>query len=206
MRQLIPAIITICITTITLLFLGLPLKAQELHLSAGYNGSTVRKAGDENWVGRSGYQFGVDAFIGQRWFIKPGLHYVQRSLQYGVSNSGLVIADRYIYTSRAIAVPVMLGTYFLDPVDRRSFNAYFMGGPTAFIGLNAELEDELLTVETRTTQWYLGLGLGLSYGPVFLEGGYNAALSDTFKGDGLHTNPHVNSSYIVLGARLILAE
>lgn len=191
---------------IMLLLMGTSVQAQELHLSAGYNGSSVSKAGTENWEGRAGYQFGIDVLIGHRWFIKPGVHYVQRSLNYGVTNNALVVTDYYNYTSRAVAVPVMLGTYFLDPEDIKSFNAYFMAGPTALIGLNADLGNEILTVQTRGTQWYLGLGLGLSYGPVFLEGGYNAAMSNVFKGEGLDTNPRVNNTYVVGGVRLILAQ
>jgi hypothetical protein len=189
-----------------LLVMGTPAMAQELHLSAGYNGSKITKAGTEDWRGRGGFQFGVDALIGKRWFIKPGIHYVQRSLSYGVSNGTLTASDRYTYTSRAVAVPVMLGTYFLNPDDIKSFNAYFMAGPTALIGLNADLGNDQLTVETRGTQWYLGLGLGMSYGPVFIEGGYNAAMSNVFKGEGLTTNPRVNNTYVIAGVRLLLAQ
>jgi hypothetical protein len=191
---------------IILLLATAPAMAQELHLSAGYNGSKITKPGTEDWRGRGGFQFGVDALIGTRWFIKPGVHYVQRSMSYGVANGTLIASDRYTYTSRAVAIPVMLGTYFLNPDDIRSFNAYFMAGPTALIGLNSDPGYEFFSVETRATQWYLGLGLGMSYGPVFIEGGYNAAMSNVFKGEGLDTNPRVNNTYVIAGVRLHLAQ
>ena len=75
------------LTTLTcLVILGFAsistLQAQELRFGGGYAGSNVREAGDERWVGRAGYQVGVDMLLGQRFFLKPGLHLLVRNLNY----------------------------------------------------------------------------------------------------------------------------
>lgn len=187
------------------------LQAQELRLGGGYTGSNVRESGDERWVGRGGYQFGVDLLIGQRIFVKPGLHLQVRNLDYSIvdiDNNGLALSSstEYRYTSRALRVPVLVGLRFIDPIDEPDFNVYVMGGPTALIGLSADTDNSTLTVSTRSTQWYLGAGLGFEYKFLFLEGGYDVAMTNVFNGDGINTNPKVNNAYIAAGLRFILKK
>jgi len=185
------------------------LQAQELRLGGGYTASNVRESGTENWVGRSGYQLGVDVLLGQRFFVKPGLHLHVRNLNYtvlGVGQDGLPNGERteYRYTSRSLRVPALLGLRFVDPADESDFNMYLLAGPTALIGINADLDDNSLNITTRSTQWYLGFGLGVEYKFLFLEGGYDVAMSNAFKGDGINTNPKVNIVYLAGGLRFVL--
>lgn len=184
-----------------------PMAAQEFHLSGGYNGSNVAEAGEEQWVGRAGYQFGADFTFGSRWFLKPGMHLLVRNLDYTLANRESQPQDQeFRYTSRSLSVPVMLGLRLLDPVDDPPFNIYAIGGPTALMRLDADLDNDELDVETNGTQWYVGAGGGLEFGFLFAEGGYNVAMSNVFKGDAFRTNPKVNYGYLVAGLRLRLAR
>ena len=186
-----------------------PASAQELRLGGGYSGSIVDKAGTDNWKGRAGYQFGVDALLGQRFFIKPGIHMQYRNLNYttvgvgqdGVSN-GITTENRY--TSKALRIPILAGIRLIAPATDTDFNMYIHAGPTALIGLSAEQDDNTLSFTTRSTQWYLGFGAGMEYRFVFLEGGYDVGMSNVFKGDGVNTNPKVNNLYVAAGFRLLL--
>jgi hypothetical protein len=135
--------------------------AQTFHLSGGYSASNVQDAGDEQWVGRGGYQFGADVLIGRRAFFKPGLHFVVRNLYYTLGNTSDLTTQEYRYTSNMLSVPLLVGVNLLDPVERNAFNAYLMAGPTALIQLTTNLEDDQFEVETRGTQWYVGGGGGL---------------------------------------------
>ena len=180
--------------------------AQEFHLSGGYNGSNVREAGAENWVGRAGYQFGADVLLGQRWFVKPGIHFMVRNLNYTYSDGTDINAIEYKYTSRMLSIPVMLGLNLMDPATDPEINAYVMGGPTALMHLNADLNNSSLTAETSKTQWYLGFAGGLEASFLFAEAGYNIAMTNVFKGKEFQTNPEVNYVYALLGVRLRLAK
>ena len=185
--------------------------AQEIRLYGGYNGSNVAKAGTEKWVGRAGYQFGADFIIGSRWFLKPGVEFMVRNLNYslaGTAPDGTTIMPdtEFDYTSRSIRVPVMLGVHLMDPADEPVVNAYLMGGPSALMNLNAKLNNDALTVKTNATQWYIGFGGGLEFGFLFVEAGYDIAMNNVFKGDDFTTNPKVNFIHANAGVRLKLAQ
>jgi Outer membrane protein beta-barrel domain len=186
-------------------------QAQELRLGGGYVGSNIRESGIEKWVGKAGYQFGVDLLLGQRLFVKPGLHLQVRSLNYtvnGVDQDGLPngTKNEYQYTSQSLRIPVMVGVRLIGTSAENDFNLYFMGGPTALIAVNAELEDNSFNVTTRATQWYLGAGLGFEYKFLFLEGGYDVGITNVFLGDGINTNPKVNDVYAAAGVRFVLKK
>jgi hypothetical protein len=199
MRRNIIPLLALSLSTATV-------SAQEIRLSGGYNASNVSEAGDEQWVGRAGYQFGADLMLGQRWFVKPGVHFLVRELRYTQAGTDDVPAQEFRYTNRSLSVPVLLGFNLMDPADDPGVNLYVMGGPTALMSLSADLDNDELDVETRGTQWYLGGAAGLSFGFLFIEGGYNAAMSNVFKGESFETNPKVNQGYAIAGVRLRLAN
>lgn len=185
--------------------------AQEIRLYGGYNGSNVSKAGDEQWVGRSGYQFGADMLIGSQWFLKPGIEFMVRNLNYtwggSAPDGSTVFPDtEFDYTSRSLRVPIMLGVHLMDPADDPALNIYIMGGPSALMNLNADLDNDALTVETNSNQWYIGFGGGLELGFLFVEAGYDVAMSNVFKGSAFETNPKVNFVHANAGVRLRLAR
>jgi len=185
--------------------------AQEFRLGGGYGGSNVSEAGTEQWVGRAGYQFGADLLLGGQWFLKPGLHFQVRNLNYtvaGISPDGTTTgADtEFRYTSRSLRVPLMVGLRLQDPANDPGFNIYILGGPTALFNLSADLDNDALDVETKAAQWYIGLGAGAEIGFIFVEGGYDVAMSNVFEGDDFDTNPKVNNVYITAGVRLQLAK
>lgn len=183
-----------------------PMKAQEFHLSAGYNGSNVQKAGDEGWVGRGGYQFGADVKLGQRWFLEPGVHFLVRNLKFTYSTAADIPAQEFKYTSRSLRVPLMLGFNLMDQSEDPAFNVSIMGGPTALIGLNSQLDREALIVTTRGAQWYLGFAGEVTLGFLFVNAGYDVAMSNVFDGDRFSTNPKVNFYHASAGVRLKLAK
>ena len=185
------------------------LQAQEIRLGGGYSGSKVDVDGNENWKGRAGYQYGIDVLLGNRFFVKPGIYMQVRNLDYttvglgedGVSN-GITTETRY--TSKALRIPIMGGVRLMDPEDGRDFNLYVTGGPTALIGLSTKSADNTLLFQTRSTQWYLGFGIGAEYRFLFVDAGYDVGMSNMFKGDGINTNPRINNSYITAGLRFLL--
>jgi hypothetical protein len=185
--------------------------AQEFRFSGGYNGSNVSEAGPEAWAGRAGYQFGVDAVLGQRWFLKPGVHFLVRNLDYSLAftdaeGNPVTTNEEFQYTSRSLRVPVHVGLRILDPANDPGLNIYAFGGPSALMNLNADLDNDELDVETNAAQWYLGFGGGLELGFLFVEAGYDVAMSNVFKGDDFRTNPKVNYVYASAGLRLRLAD
>ncbi|MCC7502217.1 MAG: PorT family protein [Flavobacteriales bacterium] len=187
------------------------LQAQELRLSGGYNGSNVSEAGPEMWVGRAGYQFGADVQLGGRWFVQPGIHFQVRNLNYTLAgtdtNGNLTGANtEFKYTDRSLRVPIMAGLNLMDPAKDPAFNVYLLGGPTALFMLKADLDYDALDVQTSKSQWYIGFGGGASFSFLFVEGGYDVAMSDVFSGSGFQTNPKVNQFRVLAGLRFRLAQ
>ncbi len=185
--------------------------AQEIRLSGGYTGSNIREAGTERWIGKAGYQFGADLQLGGQWFVQPGVHFQVRNLNYTLASfdangSATGTDTEFRYTERALRVPIMLGFNLLDPADDPAFNIYALGGPTALFNLSADLDNDALTVETTGSQWYLGFGGGINISFLFVEAGYDVAMSNVFKGNDFDTNPKVNQARIQAGIRLRLAH
>lgn len=100
----------------------------------------------------------------------------------------------------------MLGVHLMDPDNDPAVNFYVMGGPSALMNLNADLNNDALTAETNSTQWYVGFGGGLELSFLFAEVGYDVAMSNVFKGDDFQTNPKVNFIHANAGVRLKLAR
>lgn len=188
------------------LAIALPCAAQELHLSGGFNGTNVHEAGEEHWTGRAGYQFGADLLIGDRWFLKPGVHFLVRNINYTYSAAADVPQQEFRYTSRSLAVPIMLGLNLMDPANDPPLNIYALGGPTAIMKLDADLDNNSLDVETSPAQWYIGFGAGATFSFLFAEAGYNVAMTNVFKGEGFRTNPKADYGYLIAGVRLKFAE
>lgn len=199
-------------TFLSLLIVGtaalsaVPANAQEILFSGGYNGSNVQEKGDEGWVGRGGYQFGADVKLGRRVFLQPGLHFLVRNLNYTYATAADIPAQEFRYTSQSLRVPIMVGVNLMDPADDPGFNVSLMGGPSALIGLSADLEQDQLSVSTNTAQWYIGFAGEASVSFVFLRAGYDLAMSNVFDGDKFGTNPKVNFYHISAGVRLRLAK
>jgi len=192
-----------------LLITSLSSTAQEIRFSAGYNGSNIKETGTDKWAGRAGYQFGADVLLGNRVFVKPGINFMVRNLNYSFADTTGITPTEFKYTSRYLSVPIMLGVNFLDPTDDPPINAYVMAGLTALFNLSADLNNNNLDVQTSSSQWYVGFGAGLEFSFLFLEAGYDVALTkefDEFNRPNLTTNPKVNYLHIVGGVRLRLAK
>jgi hypothetical protein len=185
------------------------IQAQEIRLGGGYSGSIVDKGSEDNWRGRAGYQYGIELVLGNRFFLKSGLFMQVRNLNYttvGVGEAGVPngIETETRYTSKALRIPLMGGIRLIEPDENKGFNVYAIAGPTALIGLSADLDDNSLIFTTRSTQWYLGFGAGMEWKFLFLDAGYDVGMSNVFKGEGVNTNPKVNNSYINAGLRFVL--
>lgn len=134
-----------------------------------------------------------------------------RNLNYTVTGtapdgSTTIPNTEFEYTSRSLRIPVMLGVHLMDPDNDPAVNFYVMGGPSALMNLNADLNNDALTAETNSTQWYVGFGGGLELSFLFAEVGYDVAMSNVFKGDDFQTNPKVNFIHANAGVRLKLAR
>lgn len=189
--------------------------AQEIRLGGGYNGSNVNNAGTDRWTGRAGYQFGADIMLGNRFFVKPGIQFMVRNMNYTVATvdtSNVEVSNvEFRYTDRWLMVPVHVGVHLLDPADDHTVNAYIQAGPTALFKLNADLNSANSTVTVNPAQWYFGGGAGLEISFIFIEAGYNVAMNKLFKDndtfrDNFDTNPKVNQLYVTAGVRLQLKK
>lgn len=202
-RTLLTIIASVCTATFT------HVQAQELRLGGGYSGSIVDKAGTDNWKGRAGYQYGIDLLLGNRFFLKPGIHVQVRNLDYttvGVGQDGVVngILTETRYTSKSLRIPLLGGIRLIPISEDTDFNLYVIAGPTALVGLSTSQDEDTWSFTTRSTQWYLGFGAGMEYRFLFLDAGYDVGMSNVFKGDGINTNPKVNNLYIAAGLRFVL--
>lgn len=202
---------TAILFSICALCLSFGARAQELRLSGGYNGSNVREAGEHRWVGRAGYQFGADVMLGNTWFARAGTLLLVRNLDYALLSSdtnGVSVQGNteFRYTSRSLRVPFHVGRFVFDKRDDPTFNADAFVGPTALFNLNARLEHDEFEVETAPVQWSVGFGAGVQYRFLFVEAGYDVAMSNIFEGEAPNTDPRVNQVYAVAGVRLELAE
>ena len=185
--------------------------AQEIRLGGGYTGSNVREAGQERWAGQAGYLLGADLLLGNTVFLRSGAHLHVRNLNYTLAGTdaegNLMGTDtEFRYTSRALRVPVHVGLRLVDPLTDPAVNLYVFGGPTALMALSADLRNDALDVETRPAQWQLGFGGGLELGFLFVEAGYDVAMSNVFRGEAFGTNPRVNTVHATAGVRLRLAR
>jgi len=187
-------------TLLLILVLGCchALQTQEFRFGASYSGSNVRNTGEEQWVGKPGYQFGVDVVLSGVCFVQSGVHLLMRNLNYSAvgfsadsSPTGANVEFRY--NERAQRVPLPLGRRLLEPSDDPAFNRYLLGGPTALFNLSADLDNDAFTVETQSAQRYSGFGGGVEIGFLYVEGGYDMVMSNVFKGDDFTTNPKVNN-------------
>jgi hypothetical protein len=152
-----------------------------------------------------------DLTLGQQWFLRPGVEFVVRNLDYtyaGTSPDGTTIypSEEFRYTSRSLRVPVMVELHLLDPSNDPPGNIHVMGGPSALMKLSADVHNNALHVETNGTQWYLGFGGGLDLGFLFVEAGYDVGMSNVFRGSDFRTNPKVNFLHVNGGVRLRLAQ
>lgn len=200
----------VILITAGLLFPALA-SAQEFRFGGGYSGSNVSDAGEERWVGRAGYHAGVDLVLGGLWFIRPGAHLQVRNLNYtlaGIDSNGAPFGNdvEFRYTDRSLRVPLLVGRRLMHPDDDPGVNIYVIGGPTALFNLSADLDNDQLDVRTTGTQWFIGAGAGLELGFLFVEGGYNVAMSNVFQGEAFQTNPRVNQVNLSAGIRLRLAN
>ncbi|MGV9013934.1 MAG: outer membrane beta-barrel protein [Flavobacteriales bacterium] len=183
--------------------------AQEIRLGGGYSGSIVDSKASDNVKGRAGYQYGIDVLIGNRFFVKPGIYMQVRNLDYTTQGLGSDGKPNGINTesriaSKALRIPVMAGFRLLDNDNTTDFNLYLTGGPTALIDLSTDVGDNSLSFSTRGTQWYIGFGLGAEYRFLFVDAGYDVAMSNAFTGEGINTNPKVNNVYVTAGLRFVL--
>jgi hypothetical protein len=201
------------ITLLALLvfILSMPMMAQQLRLGGGYSGSNVVEAGDEQWVGRAGYLLGADMAFGSTWFLRPGIFLNVRNLNYSIAgldpNGDPTGTDvEFQYTSRSLRVPLHVGRRLFDPADDTALNIYLFAGPTALLNLNADLDNDALNVSTSPAQWYLGGGAGLEVAFLFVEAGYDVAMTNVFEGQTFRTNPKVNNAYALAGLRFNLAQ
>lgn len=196
--------------TTPIMMLSLCVLAQELRIGGGYSMSNVSRSGEESWMGRAGYQFGLDVQIGDLWFLRGGTHFQVRNLGFSSTTSDSlgpgIVAQDYTYTERDLRVPIMLGRNLIRASDDPPLNVYAMAGPAALFPLSTRLTNDELDVEARSPQWFATFGGGVTLGFFFVEGSYGVAMSDVFQGHAFRTNPKVNQFCINAGLRLALVQ
>ncbi|MBL0045317.1 MAG: hypothetical protein IPP33_13275, partial [Flavobacteriales bacterium] len=93
----------------------------------------------------------------------------------------------------------------LRSLGERRVQCEHHGRPHGIVGLSSELDQNSLNVSTRGTQWYIGFAGEIQISFLFVNAGYDVAMSNVFESESFSTNPKANFYHIAAGARLALA-
>lgn len=157
--------------------------------------------------GRPGYQFGVAATFGDRFFVQPGFQW--STLSTTVVNENTVTGDELIdeTTLNIISVPLKVGIRLIDPDTENLFNVRVFGGFDGHHVTSVNHETNDPNTEDLDEDDYNNLiinadfGLGLDVFIFFIDAGYQLGITP------VHTNgdnAKANAFYTNLGIRISL--
>lgn len=166
--------------------------------------STDPKSGE--MLARVGYQFGLDARIGERVYFQPGLFYFKQSSELKTTqqidnNSPQQLEDEL--NRQGLQVLTQAGAYI---VDNEGFKFRFSVGPAvSFLTTVEENEFNLERDDFKGTNLTGNVGLGIDIFPLTLDYNYEFGLSDVFDNDTFSDNfygtPRISRNTINLGFR-----
>lgn len=164
----------------------------------GFNSSTLTESLESALFSEQvGFQFGVDAQLGNRLYLQPGIFWesAKNELKERIDGDVSEISvDR-------IRIPVMLGYRLLsergDLIDVRVFT-----GPNAGFAVSKNVKESPLISENDLKNavygWNVGFGADLAI--LFVDAGYMFGLSEVF--DGMASDVRNNLFYLNAGLRI----
>lgn len=132
---------------------------------------------------RAGYLLGLDARIGHRFYVQPGVYYANTRTLYGLSDS--VAVNREAVGRSALRFRAQAGYRILDGEHA---NLRVALGPAYDLILAYDTDDTELfeDVDFGNGQWALDASVGADLYFVSLEVGYTHGLSGVFADDGAY--------------------
>lgn len=170
----------------------------------GINSSTLTKDfQDAEWQSKLGYQAGVDAQIGGKIYVQPGLHWEMLNQSLRPTNPS--IGDINNFRSTHIRIPLLIGVRLIDPEKSDLINIRMFTGPDAGFALGADgstfsgvrfNKDAL-----RSASFGYNLGIGLDFLFLFADAGYRWGLSRFFDQSSMDNGSRSNVFYFNVGIR-----
>lgn len=123
--------------------------------------------------GQAGWQFGASFLFGNKFYIEPGVHYLQRSIGF---SSETIDELNFDATWNGLRIPVALGLHLLGSEESTAALRAF-GGASAFIltGVDAGIFDK---DDFESPTWGVFAGAGLDIWILFVDLKYEWSLTD----------------------------
>ncbi|MDX9789847.1 MAG: porin family protein [Candidatus Kapaibacterium sp.] len=179
-------------------------------INIGYSATQLKTdLEDINSNLKSGFQIGVFARFGDKFFLQPELNYASRG---GFAEFQDELLDQFKTTGTGTEIhtgmfqlPIMLGVKLLDG-DMLGMN--IQAGPVLSLISNkglAGVEDVFNTNDFEDFTWGIQVGAGIDIMSFILNVRYEYALSDIYKGsvDNMNANTRANTFLVTLGWKLL---
>ena len=155
----------------------------------GINISDWSKFDGLDTKGKVGWQVGLSAVFGEKFYLEPGLFYQQQSTK--VSEAGSAFDANDISSLR---IPVNVGLSLLGHEDS-TFALRFFAGPTASIVTSSPSG-----MDTKGINWGVQAGAGVNFLMLFLDASYEWGLNEFMK--DVDNSPKLRGFYLTAGLRL----
>lgn len=172
------------------------LKAQlEIKPAIGVNFTDFSKnPSTGNFQSRTGWQFGGSIMIGKKFYIEPGLFYMEKSTKFTEQGSSPQETD---YHLNGIRIPVDAGIRLaVGPLSLRAFaglSAFFLTGT-----------ENIQKDSLNSAQWGVFAGGGIDFRRLFLDVSYEWSLTDISKDNNTADVGQTRSVFIQAGIRIRL--
>lgn len=157
------------------------------------------------WKSRLGYQIGIDAQFGDKFFVQPGVQFEAFRNLKRISVPGADTEEIELSTSY-MRIPVLVGYRFGE--EDAAFGLRIFAGPNAAFRLSGSTDspfgDTSIEDELKGVVFGLSGGIGLDFLSIFfVDLGYQTGLTDVFEEvEGLNSGAKNNFFYGNAGIRI----
>lgn len=165
----------------------------------GFNSSTLTKDFQNASFGdQLGFQFGLDAQLGRRFYVQPGIMWESLNNELQESING----DNDEFSVNRVRIPIMFGYKVLGPETDGLIDLRLFTGPNASFAISKDLNESSLISKDdfkgAVYGWNVGVGFDLAI--VFVDAGYSFGLSEVF--EGMASDVRNNLWYVNAGLRI----
>jgi hypothetical protein len=144
-----------------------------------------------NFESRTGWQIGGSVMLGKKFYIEPGLFYMEKSTQFSEQGSSPQDVN---YNLKGFRIPVAAGIKLnLGPLNLRAF-----GGLSGFFLTGTDNVDK---ASVNSAQWGVFAGGGIDFRRLFLDVSYEWSLTQISKEGGADVG-QTRSVFIQAGLRI----
>lgn len=126
---------------------------------------------DGEFKSKVGWQIGGSILLGKKFYVEPGIFYVQKTSEFESSSSSIDDVD---FDLSGIRIPVSIGIHLLGE-EKSTIKLRVFGGGSAFILTDVK---DLDKDDFKSATWGVYAGAGIDFSMVFLEASYEWSLSD----------------------------